>query len=306
MLKEFALITITVTNLAQVESAWKEQFNYLTRDTGEVSEQLAEYWQAPDMAGSPYIVMQPRNQAKVYIRFVEDEQVASYKPMTSHGWNATELLATDVDQIALNMEGSAFEVIGAPKDLWPAPNAPRVMQAIGPGGELLYITRNFQAAGALGLDESQPLVERAFIMVLGGPSMDDLTTFYGSRLGLQIDDPTPFQITTISEANNLDPETTYPLAIAYTAPGYLLELDELPEAIGPREVVEGRLPPGVAIVGFNSDGISAEVDWVSEPRAIEDFPYRGRRAGILRGPTGELIEILLPKQTAAPPPASAP
>jgi hypothetical protein len=293
MLKEIALITITVTNLSQVESAWKEQFEYRVRDSGTVSTELAEYWDAEAMAGHDYVIMSPKNEAPVYIRFVEDETVADYVPMTSQGWNATELLVTDPDAIAASMQDSLFDVVGPPKDLWPAPDAPRAMQAIGPGGELLYLTRNNQAAGALGLDDTMPQTERAFIMVLGGASMGDMTEFYGGQLELQVDPPMPFKISMISRANELDPETAYPLTIAYTAPGYLIEMDELPETIGPRAVAAGHLPPGIAIVGFNSDGITADIEWVAEPRAIKDFPYNGRKAGIIRGSVGELIEVIL-------------
>ena len=293
MLKEIAIITITVTNLSQVETSWKEQFEYRVRDSGTVSTELAEYWGAEAMAGHDYLIMSPKNEAPVYIRFVADDAVADYVPMTSQGWNATEMLVTDPDAIAMNMEGSLFDVVGSPKDLWPAPDAPRAMQAIGPGGELLYLTRNNQAAGALGLDDSMPQTERAFIMVLGGASMGDMTEFYGGQLELQVDPPMPFMISMISRANALDPETTYPLTIAYTAPGYLIEMDELPETIGPREVAAGHLPPGIAMVGFNSDGITADIEWVAEPRAIEDFPYKGRKAGIIKGPVGELIEVIL-------------
>ena len=293
MLKEIAIVTITVTNLGQVESAWKEHFEYRVKDRGTVSAELAEYWQAENTAGQDYLIMAPKNNAPVYIRFIEDETVADYTPMTTHGWNATELLVTDPDAIAAGMEDSDFEIVGPPKDLWPAPNAPRAMQAIGPGGELLYLTRNRQAAGALGLDESMPQTERAFIMVVGGPSMDELTDFYGEQLGLQVDPPMPFKITMISRANNLDMETTYPLTIAYAAPGFLIEMDELPATIGPKETLEGHLPPGVAIVAFNSGGINADVEWLSEPRVIEDFPYKGRKAGIFKGPAGELVEVVL-------------
>jgi hypothetical protein len=297
MLKEIAIVTITVTNLAQVETAWKEHFGYRVKDQGTVSSELSVYLNASATEGQDYLVMQPKNEAPVYVRFIEDEAVIDYTPMTSYGWNATELLVSDPDALAAGMEqeDSAFKVVGPPKDLWPAPNAPRAMQAIGPGGELLYLTRNQQAAGALGLDETMPLAERPFIMVLGGPSMSELTEFYGGTLELMVDQPSFFKITMISKANNLDMETTYPLTIAYAAPGYLIELDELPEATGPREVEEGHLPPGVAIVSFNSDGINEEVDWVSEPQKLEEFPYNGRSAGIFRGPAGELIEVILPK-----------
>jgi hypothetical protein len=49
----------------------------------------------------------------------------------------------------------------------------------------------------------------------------------------------------------------------------------------------------VAIVGFTSNGIDEDVEWVAEPRVIEDFPYNGRSAGIIKGPAGEMIEVII-------------
>ena len=102
----------------------------------------------------------------------------------------------------------------------------------------------------------------------------------------------------ISKANDLDIETTYPLAIAYTAPGNLIELDELPDTVTTRATADEHLPPGVAVVGFNSNGITADVDWETEPRALKEFPYNGRQAGIFVGPAGELIEVIEPETGA--------
>lgn len=298
MLKELTLITIVVANSGQVESAWQQQFGYEVVERGQVSEELAGYWQADAMAGSDFVLMQPANAAPVYVRFVEDPAAADYRPMTSTGWNATELLVRDTDLVADRLRDSNFDIVGEPKNLWPAPDAPRAMQAKGPGNELIYLTTNSGAASALGLDESMPLVERPFIMVLGGPSMDDLTRFYGGTLGLRVDPPSAFKITMISKANGLDIETTYPLAVAHLAPGYLLELDEMPASVGVRATGEGHLPPGVAIVGFNIDSLTGDtasgIAWVSKPRTLNEKPYDGRRAGLMRGPAGELIEVILP------------
>lgn len=294
MLKEIALVTITVTNLAQVEEAWTEHFAYEVRERGSVSAAQADYWQAPAAAGLPYVVMTTEN-ASGAVRFIEDAAVAEYDYMTSHGWNATELLVRDTDQVAAGMTDAHFDVIGQPRALWDAPDAPRVMQAVGPGGELLYLTTNAQAASALGVADSLPLVERPFIMVVGGPSMADFRDFYGAALGLTVDPPTPFRITTISKANQLDLATTYPLALAYLAPGYMIELDELPAAIGPRTIAPGHLPPGVALVSFTVDQFpdgAGAIDWVSTPRMQPDYPSAGRRTALIRGPAGELLELI--------------
>jgi hypothetical protein len=292
-LKEIALVTITVSNLSQVEHAWQEHFEYRSVERGEVSAELAAHWQAPQMAGAAYVLMQPVNEAPAFVRLISDDSVENYRPMTSHGWNATELLVTDTDRIAAGMADSAFEVIGAPRPLWDAPDAPRVMQALGAGNELLYLTTNKQAMAGLGLDDSMPLVERPFIMVAGGPSMDDFRAFYGDLLGLNMDAPLAFPITMISKANDLPIETTYSLAVINLSPGYLIEVDEFPTAIDPRPVAEGRLPHGIAVVSFTAEFALDGLDWLTKPAAIAEAPYNGRKAGLLQGPAGELIEVIL-------------
>jgi hypothetical protein len=293
MLKEIAIVTITVANLSQVEDAWREQFDYQVTQRGAVSAALAQHWEAPAMAGRDYVVMQPANAAPAAVRFVASPAAAGYQPMTSHGWNATELLVSSPDPLAAAMADSAFTVIGAPRALWDAPDAPRVMQAVGPGRELLYLTSNPAAAAALGLDATMPPTERPFIMVAGGSSMQAFLDFYGARLGLAIDPPVPFPIRTISRANNLDLQTTYPLALVNLAPGYFIELDELPAVIPPRAVPPGELPAGIALVSFTVDEMpGADFNWVTRPHVIQESPYAGARVGIIRGPAGELLELI--------------
>ena len=79
MLKEIAIVTIIVTNLGQVESAWTDFFVYQVSNRGTVSEELADYWDADEMEGMNFAIMQPANDAPVYIRFVEDNSADGYR-----------------------------------------------------------------------------------------------------------------------------------------------------------------------------------------------------------------------------------
>ena len=177
MLKTIVIVTITVLNLGSIESAYQQEFSYKTVEQGSVSGELAEVWAAPNMEGRDYLIMQADSDSEVYLRFVELPGVQGYAPMTTHGWNATELLVEDPDQLASQLVDSAFVTIGPPKDLWQAPNAPRAMQVQGPGDEVLYLTRN-------GDFVTKTAVDRVFIMVLAGPSMQAFADFYGEKLGV--------------------------------------------------------------------------------------------------------------------------
>jgi hypothetical protein len=286
MLKSIVIVTLSVLNLGPVEEAYRDDLDYATVERGTISAELGSIWNAPAASGREFVLMQPASKTEVFLRFVEGPEVEGYAPLTTHGWNATELLVTDPDALAASLADSAFEIVGAPKDLWAAPNAPRAMQTLGPGNEILYLTRNANFA-------TETFVDRVFIMVVGGPSMSDFRDYYGSRLGVTVGEATPFSISVISRAQGLPAETTYPLAVGEVSPRFLIEFDEYPDTIGPRPVPSGELPPGTAMVSFYVDDLDQfEVSWNAQPGPIAAFPYNGRRAGVTVGPAGEWIELI--------------
>ncbi len=286
MLKTIVIVTISVLNLANVERAWQEYLDYTTIERGQISAELSEVWNAQAMNGRDYLVMQPQSGADVYIRFVENPANKGYVPLNSQGWNATELLVTDPDGIAERLDGSPFTVVGPPADLWPAPDAPRAMQALGPGNELLYLTRNNDFA-------TRSPVDRVFIMVVGGASLDTLSDFYAQRMGLSLGEPLQLGVPFMAETQGLPADTLYPLRVAILSPEFLLELDEYPETVGKREVSTGYLPPGTAMVTFTTADLDQlDVDWRAPPVAVDEMPYQGRRVGVTVGPAGEWLEII--------------
>ena len=292
MLKEIAIITITMANLNGVDVAYRDYLGYQLVERAPVSAELAALWSAPAMAGQSSMLLQPADGASVYLRLVEDEPIPGYAPMTSWGWNATEILVADPDGLAESMANSPFEIIGPPKDLWTAPEAPRAFQVLGPGNEVLYLTSNPPMERVHGLTPDYG-VERVFIMIVGGPSMEALRTFYADTLGAPSEPATSWQISVIANANGLPAETTFGLTVAAIAPGYLIELDEYPPSMGMRPSKAGHLPPGVAAVGFTTEGLdSAKLDWRSAPRPMAEFPYGGRKVGVTVGPAGEWIELI--------------
>ncbi|MBT8421522.1 MAG: hypothetical protein HKN56_04595 [Gammaproteobacteria bacterium] len=286
MIKDILVVTITVLNLGPVETAWEEHLGYSTVAEGTVSAELSDVWNTPEMTGKDYVLMQPSSEAEVYIRFVEDVRPDDYVSLTTHGWNATELLVTDPDGIAAAMEDSPFTVVGPPADLWDAPDAPRAMQAIGPGDEFLYFTRNNDFVTDTDID-------RVFIMVLGGPSLDALSDYYEQTLGLGLSDPLQLPVPFMAAAQCVPADHLYSLRVAILSPEFLFELDEYPATTTPRPVKPGHLPPGTAMVGVTTTDLDAlDVSWRATPAVIEAFPYNGRRVGVTQGPAGEWLEII--------------
>jgi catechol 2,3-dioxygenase-like lactoylglutathione lyase family enzyme len=106
------------------------------------------------------------------------------------------------------------------------------------------------------------------------------------------------KIAIIQQAQSLPVGYTIPLsAVGLKEHGNLLELDGYP--VGPGYVAAARpcpgggLPPGNAMVSFKVADLDAVAHLAPSPPAARAEPgYDGARACVLRGPAGELIELI--------------
>ena len=295
MLKSIMMVTMLVTNLNVTEEAYDEYLDYELVSQGVVDESLAEVWGTEGMVGHPYIVMQPSSGEPVYLRFIEEEEKMNYRPMGTHGWNSTEILVQNPDQLATELESSPFEIIGMPYDLYPTPDAPRAMQVLGPSDEVLYLTRIIPEGSGFNLGSAQSYVDRVFIMVLGGPSMEALQDYYKTSFGMPVTEASDWTIGVLSRMNDLPDDSVFPLALVEFEENFLIELDEWNngDIFESREVKEGHLPPSTSMVSFSTTSIDQiNVEWKHEPQQIDVFPYNGSKVGVTVGIAGEWIEII--------------
>lgn len=293
MLKDIVLVTILVNQLSAVEAPYRDELGYQAVHRGVIPAAQAELWDTPAMAGLPFVILQPASGRPVYLRFIEDQAATIPDAGTTFGWNALEMLAEDPDALLRQFEGTAFKVVGPPRNLGQAADAPRAMQAIGPVRELLYFTRIFPSGFSMAMMPATTPVDRVFMMVVGGPSMTALRDFYGRELGLPVGKPAAWRITTLSRALGLPVETTYPLAVAPLPRDFLIELDEYPAKAAPRPVRTGALPSGPAMVTFRvGDLDDFRLGWRAPPARIAEFPYSGQKAATTIGPAGEWVELI--------------
>lgn len=293
MLKSIITVTLIVNQLAAVEGPYREELGYQAVHRGTISSEQSSLWAAPELTGKPFVILQAASARPVYLRMIEDSSAVIPEAGTTHGWNAIENVVQDPDALVRQFEDSAFEVVGQPRDLWNAPNAPRAMQAIGPARELLYFTRVISSGMTVPISPAATPVDRVFIMVVGGPSMAILQDYYGKTLGLPVGKASNWQITVLSRALGLPRETTYPLAVAPLPREFLIELDEYPAQTRPRTVRAGSLPPGPAMVTFAVNDLDDfKLKWRAAPRRIAEFPYNGQEAGTTVGPAGEWLELV--------------
>jgi hypothetical protein len=293
MLGSIHAVTTTVPDLQPIEAAYSRYLGYRTVDKGAVSEATAMRWGAPAVAGCRFLIMMPESGAPAYLRFVETPAVDGWSALRTHGWNATELIIQDTDALAARLADSPFKIIGPPADLDGFPMI-RAMQVLGPAGECLYLTRVGPGSG-FDLPEAKSFVDRVFIVVIGTADLDVAMKFYAG-LGSPAGEPGTSIVGVLSDANGLPRDTKFNLTMVSlvegaTVAGTLIEVDEYPASATPRPIPAGHLPPGMAMVTFGVPQLKDD-DLIAPPGVADMEPFKGRYCGTLRGPWGELIELI--------------
>ncbi|MBP7337562.1 hypothetical protein [Niveispirillum sp.] len=281
-------VTHVVPDLSVIRTAYGEVLGYRVVEEGLVPVAVAVSWSAPAMAGRPYLTLAPACGTPAYLRFVESKAATGWQALTTHGWNATEIVVQQVDALAATLENSPFfRIIGPPKSLQRFPMI-RAMQVLGPAGECLYFTQVGDGSG-LDLAQARAFVGHVFIVVAGGA---DLPAMFNAYAGFsnEIDPPVSTKVQVISWANGLPPETEHAHGLIKLPHGTLIELDAYPDVTRPRSCPDGELPPGMAMVSFAVDDPALLEDAATLPALLPG----GGAATCRRGAAGEWIELVGP------------
>jgi len=300
MLSAIVAVTLLVPDVDAAEQAYQRTLAYQTVARGHVAPEQARQWGAERLAGREFVVLQPQSREPVYLRFVETGANAS-PPLKALGWNATEILVEDPALLEPRLEGTAFEVIGPPAPLEINP-AVVAMQALGPAGELLYFTRMPAGKSKFGLGSATTFVDRVFIVVLGVHDIRRTLDYYHATLGLPVTEPAPSRVDVLADAWGLPREQPFLLGIARLPERFLIEVDEYPRKAGTRLAGPGELPAGMAMVTFTVPSLDPFLSqFAAPPVTLHGVPYDGRRAGVMRGPSGEHIELIEATDVVATP-----
>jgi len=292
MLGRISTVTITAPDLRASTSAYQRYLGYRISDDGAVGRDIARSWGRPAMAAARAVLMEPESGADTYLRFVEGPSYVDYEPFACLGWNAAELIVADVDRLAEQLQGSPFRVIGPPADLSFSDQI-RAMQVVGPAREALYLTQIKSKLPIFDTPDAASFVDRVFIVILGGASLDGLQDYYHSQHGLSRAPVMPSVISVLSARFGLPGDHLHPIA-ALQVPGQCyIEADQMPAAARPRPCLPGQLPPGVSMVSFEVDRLPANLPGaLGEPHRSPALPYAGRRACTCVGAAGELVELI--------------
>lgn len=277
-------VTLATDQVEATQAAYTGHLGFHVVGDGIVSQAQAEHWHCPEERGSHFVLLQPASGVDFWLRVVESPAVPDYRPLTTYGWNASEYIVQNVDQLAVDLADSPFKELAPPADL-SFSDAIRAMQVLGPANEVLYLTQFKRPVPEFDVPEALSAVDRVFISILGGESLDALQDFYHKSFGVARAPVLEAVISVMSDAYGLPSDQLHKLAALSLRGQCFIEADQCPEAAIERPCHPGRLPPGTAMVSFEcTDAVSSGLSF--------DGPEYAGPAETRRGRAGELIELI--------------
>ncbi len=259
-------------------------------EQGRVADELAASWGCPGIAGTRYAALQPASGAPCTLRLVEQPLPPDFRPTRTFGWAAFEITVQDVFGWPERLAGSGFEIVGEPREI---PGLPYfvAMQMLGRGQEMIYLNEVRSDTPTSDLPPAASPVDHIFITILATPDRAGTLAWYRDRLGLEEGGTYTIPYTMISRAFDQPLDTLHGLSMAQKGRMPIVEIDDYPAAATPRGTTAGMLPPGNSMVTLAVERLP-DIDWIALPVAREGPIYGGRRAGTVRGPAGELLELV--------------
>jgi hypothetical protein len=292
MLGRISTVTITTPDLPAATAAYQRYLGYCVVDDGALGRDTARAWGRPSLAGTRAVLLEPASGSDTYLRFVQGPTYVDYQPFACVGWNAAELVVADVDTLARQLERSPFRIIGAPADLSFSDRI-RAMQVVGPAREVLYLTQIKEKLAAFDTPEAASFVDRVFIVILGGSSLEALQDYYHGQFGVARAAVMPSVISVLSAQYGLPRDHRHAIAALQVAGQGYIEADEMPASVASRPCEPGQLPPGIAMVTFEIERLPPDLPSVlGQPHQSPGLPYDGRRSLTCVGAAGELIELI--------------
>jgi catechol 2,3-dioxygenase-like lactoylglutathione lyase family enzyme len=278
--------TVATPDLDQALADYRDALGLELVEQGTASADLATSWGAPAVAGARMATLRPRSGAPCVLRLIEQPLPPDFRPTRTFGWNAFEITVQDVFGWPDRLIGSGFEIVGPPREI---PGLPYfvAMQMLGRGREMIYLNEVRQDTPNSDLPRAQSPVDHIFIVILATPDREGTMRSYQDRLGLDAGGTYTIEYTMINKAFGLPDGTQSTISMLQKARMPIVEVDGYPAAATPRDAAPGMLPPGNAIVTLAVDSLDRDLPFITRP-----VVRNGQRTGTVRGPAGELLELV--------------
>ena len=279
--------TITTDRVDACIEAWCQYLHHTIASEQALSPGQAEQWGRPALAGSRTVWL--KNAAgEAWLRFIQDNTAAPVEPFRHTGWLSLEINVQDVEALHQDLLDSPFTIIGPPATLDVSADI-SAMQVVGPAGEVLYLTEIKKAVPGFDLPLARSAVDKLFIPVLLVSDRDAALATYEQFPNTE-GNCFETKITVLNRAHELAVDTRHPVATIQLSGSNLIEVDELP-GLMPAPIANCGLPTGISMISFAVAGGCLTGDLL-DTYTSPDEPFTGKRARLVKGSGGELIEII--------------
>ena len=284
--------TITTPDLDLALTDYRDRLGLTIVEQGTLPSDLTASWATPASAGARYALLQPISGAPCFLRLVEQPTPADFKPTRTYGWAAFEITVQDVYNWPAKLSGSGFDIVGPPKEIEGLPYF-IAMQMTGRGREMIYLNEVRQNTPSSDLPKAASPVDHIFIVILACADREAALDWYRDRIKLDIGGSYTIEYTMINKAFGLPDGHQSTITMAQKARLPIIEVDGYPQAATVRPGPADALPAGNAIVTLAVDSLDAlALDWITPPVVRNGPLYANGRAAAVRGPAGELLELV--------------
>lgn len=297
LIRDLARLTVSVADLPSTVEAYTRYLGYTLRESGQFQAAYAAALDAPALALASWAELGSPDGSPGTVRFVHDPASSPGPPLTTYGWSALEITVQNCDELcAVLQKSGAFSHYAGPADLrfGDGPPGQRAFQAIGPGGELLYLTQILRHSQdyRLPVPGQGVAVGRLFIAVLNARHYAETLSFYENVLGMPRLMEVRVPLKLVNRALNLPPDTLHTLVTVKTEADTLIEIDGYSQPALLRPTEPGHLPSLANLLTLTT----LYFDIIRERLETLNFPYRiwpgPPRTLVVRTPGGELIELV--------------
>ena len=284
--------TISTPDLDRALADYRDRLGLNVVEQATLPADLTASWATPASTGARFATLQSTSGAPCFLRLVEQPTPPGFKPTRTFGWAAFEITVQDVYDWPAKLAGSGFDIIGPPKEIEGLPYFV-AMQMTGRGREMIYLNEVRQNTPSSDLPRAASPVDHIFIVILACADRPAALDWYADKVKLDIGGSYTIEYTMINKAFTLPDGHQSTITMVQKGRLPIIEVDGYPDTATIRPGRADALPVGNAIVTLAVDSLDAlALDWITPPVVRDGLFYAGRRTATVRGPAGELLELI--------------
>ena len=299
------MVTATVPDLDAMLPAWTAATEYEVVDRHQVPGGLASLWGTKAGAHRSAAVTRAPGGERGFVRLVDGGAAAPARPIYEvQGPIAIEFFARDASEVHSRLsQGTAFVPITEPVDYDLTSIGSGTGQSVGfrsAGGLTLFVSTMKWVPPPRQLPVSAQFLGPAVNMPIVALDRERSNDFYTGLLGIPVRFDGPVQDADVNRIMGAPAELGYHITVFFLADGQMAEHHfHDPRRVVAPEAAAGRLRGGAAGSTFRVTGLDDILERARGagyeargPAVLGVPPYGSNRVAALRGPNGELVELV--------------